>query len=356
MTPKRKEIELSPSKGTSAAAQLHPPLYEFALQALSQSGAEDNEQGEDESFKRDNPNANIPSAEELVKTFSIDRYPAKHDGVINVINALTAFVKEMTSKRSVIPSKRISYPDTPLEIKVDVTATVEEHNMTVDNPSTVSKDEEKVKPDINVIFYYLRKKAKLQTQEQYRYTTGNYLYKVYINNAYDRFCQQQTKVFLNEECLVNIIKGFSIPAGLPWHLVDKVYIPINCGNEFHWVLAIVVLKDRRIRVCDLMSRRRRSRPSSEIQKLAKILPTDLDMSDFLDQKVRTDWLTIKAYRNKMANLFDVQYVDGIVQQIIGSLDCGPFVAAYAEYLSDGLQVPNDGLNAGLLRKIYAALL
>ncbi|PHT59710.1 hypothetical protein CQW23_02073 [Capsicum baccatum] len=42
---------------------------------------------------------------------------AKHDVVINVINALTAFVKELTSKRGVIPSKRILFPSTPLEIK-----------------------------------------------------------------------------------------------------------------------------------------------------------------------------------------------------------------------------------------------
>ncbi|PHT79415.1 hypothetical protein T459_17467 [Capsicum annuum] len=105
-----------------------------------------------------------------------------------------------------------------------------------------------------------------------------------------------------------------------------------------------------------MSRRRRSGPSSEIQKLVKILSTYLDMSDFLDQKVRTDWSTIEAYRDKMANPFDVQYVDGIAQQTIGSLDCIPFVAAYSEYLSDGLQVPNDGLDVGLLCKRYAALL
>ncbi|PHT76825.1 hypothetical protein T459_20347 [Capsicum annuum] len=329
MAPKRKEIKLSPSKGTSAAAQLHPPLYELALQALSQSGAEDNEHGEEKSFKRDDPNANSPSTIELVKTFNIDRYPvrmqcdgatdlmgdlvawefeaipylrqqvnyqeeffcprnlrwlsaktyknskyldlfnspkeaighswlvptnrelkmsffltlryvqtlsepkvvdgikmelfeattitrkiilegrannapltvfettshydydhngctdfspdfaassecssckcqdckAKHDGVINVINAITASVKEMISKRGVIPSKRISYLETPRDIKaakrrrkdtskassiikkikiVDVTATAEEHNITVDNPSTASKDEEKV--------------------------------------------------------------------------------------------------------------------------------------------------------------------------------------------------------------------
>ncbi|PHT70636.1 hypothetical protein T459_25740 [Capsicum annuum] len=42
---------------------------------------------------------------------------AKHDGVINAINALTSSVKNMISKRGVIPSNRISYPDTPLEIK-----------------------------------------------------------------------------------------------------------------------------------------------------------------------------------------------------------------------------------------------
>ncbi|PHT44307.1 hypothetical protein CQW23_18332 [Capsicum baccatum] len=105
-----------------------------------------------------------------------------------------------------------------------------------------------------------------------------------------------------------------------------------------------------------MSQRRCFGPSSEIQKLAKILPIYLDMSGSLDQKVRTNRSTIEAYRDKMANPFDVQYVDGIAQQTIGSLNCGPFVAAYAEYLSDELQVPNDGLDVGLLRKRYAALL
>ncbi|PHT38622.1 hypothetical protein CQW23_22195 [Capsicum baccatum] len=58
----------------------------------------------------------------------------------------------------------------------------------------------------------------------------------------------------------------------------------------------------------------------------------------------------------MDNPCDVEYVDGIAQQSIGSLDCGLFVAAYIEYLRDGLQVPNDKLDAGLLRKRYASLL
>ncbi|PHT77130.1 hypothetical protein T459_20652 [Capsicum annuum] len=224
----------------------------------------------------------------------------------------------------------------------DVTATAEEHNMIVDNPSTDSKDEEKVKP------------VNLGERKNYPFEGFNISDEAPKNLI--KYCQQQSKVSQNEECLINIIKGFSIPAGLPWHLADKVYIPINCGDEFHWVFAIVILKERRIQIYDSMSRRRHSTSSSEIQKLAKILHTYLAMSGFLDQKVRADWLTIEAYQDKVANPFDVQYVDEIVQQTIGSLDCGPFVAAYTEYLSDGLQVPNDGLDAGLLRKRYAALL
>ncbi|PHT40298.1 hypothetical protein CQW23_19152 [Capsicum baccatum] len=648
---KEKKNKSSPSKGTSAAPRLHPPLYELVLQVLSQSGAEDNEHGEEKYLKRDDLNANSPSTEELVKTFNIDHYPvriqcdgatnltddfmvklameksfdsfrkilreqkldvyfrescfgqyldlpednngrfqmkmvyvllkrrfmyenkdkmdkivhpwlvptnrelkmpffltirsvqtlsdpkvvdgikiklfeataitrktileggfvvvddgsrsgsgngaavgandahltvfettshydynhtgctdfsldfstssecsackcqdykAKHDGVINAINALTASVKKIRSKRGVIPSKRISYPYTPLEIKaakrrrkdtfkasssiekskiatplslsctdvqcarttreqhepkkVDITveATAEEHNITVDNPSTASKEEEKVKPvssgeqknypfeRFNISDEAPKKLTQLindysewiadgllkhhadrkQIGKRYKVNESSLGFDMFdfvvahlgTKNWFYLISQPQTcwnnepEVSRNEERLINIIKGFSIPTGLPWHLIDEVYISINCGDEFHWVLAVVVLKERRIRVYDSMSRRRRCEPSSEIQKLDKILPTYLDMSGFLDQKVRTNWLTNEAYWVKMGNPFDVQYVEGIAQQTIGSLNCSPFVTAYAEYLSDGLQVPNDGLDAGLLCKRYATLL
>ena len=49
-------------------------------------------------------------------------------------------------------------------------------------------------------------------------------------------------VFVYERLIINIIKGFGTPAALLWHLVDEVYIPINCDQEFHWVLAVVELK------------------------------------------------------------------------------------------------------------------
>ncbi|PHT93092.1 hypothetical protein T459_00974 [Capsicum annuum] len=284
---------------------------------------------------------------------------AKHDGVINAINALTASVKEMVSNRGVIPSKRISYLYTPLEIKaakrrrkdtfkasssiekskiamplslscanvqytratrehhepkkVDVTVetTTEEHNITVDNPSTASKEEEKVEPvSTGERKNYPFEGFNISDEAPIKLTQLIHDYSEWIADGLlkhhaGRYCQQQPKVSRNEECLINIIKGFSIPSVLHWHLVDEVYIPINCCDEFHWVLAVVVLKERCIRVYDSMSRRRCFGPSFEIQKLAKILPTYLDMSGFLDQKVRTDWSTIEAYQDKMTNPFDV---------------------------------------------------
>ncbi|PHU00179.1 hypothetical protein BC332_29966 [Capsicum chinense] len=77
MVPKRIDSESSLSKGTSEAARLLPLLDELALQALSQSGAEYDEHGEEEYFKRDNVDANSPSTKDLVKAFSIDHYPVR---------------------------------------------------------------------------------------------------------------------------------------------------------------------------------------------------------------------------------------------------------------------------------------
>ncbi|KAF3652785.1 hypothetical protein FXO37_17337 [Capsicum annuum] len=81
-------------------------------------------------------------------------------------------------------------------------------------------------------------------------------------------------------------------------IVDNPSIAFKEEEKMEPVLAVVVLKERRIRVYDSMSQRRSSGPS--------------------------DW--------------DL------------------FVATYAEYLSDGLQVPNNGLDVGLLQKRYASLL
>ncbi|XP_015084869.1 uncharacterized protein LOC107028356 [Solanum pennellii] len=145
---------------------------------------------------------------------------------------------------------------------------------------------------------------------------------------------------------------------MPWHVKDDVYVPVNSNVEFHWVLTVVALKERCIKVYDFMSSNRSSRKlSSEIQKMATMLPKYLELSGFFEQNERTNWLVLKCYQGKnKSHPFEVSHVTGIAQQESSSLDCGIFIVSYTEYLSDGLQVPSWGISSDTLRLRYASLL
>ncbi|PHT58972.1 hypothetical protein CQW23_01335 [Capsicum baccatum] len=88
----------------------------------------------------------------------------------------------------------------------------------------------------------------------------------------------------------------------------------------------------------------RSRATAEEHNITVDNPSTSSKEEEKVKPVCTDWSMTEEYWDKMGNPFDVQYIEGIAQQTIGNLDCGPFVAAYTEYLSDGLQVPSDGLD------------
>ncbi|KAM3358619.1 hypothetical protein P3S68_021552 [Capsicum galapagoense] len=95
-----------------------------------------------------------------------------------------------------------------------------------------------------------------------------------------------------------------------------------------------------------------------------MLLTYISYSGLLKNTERTVWSSLEAYIDKMSKvtgdlndtLFDVEYVEDIAQQVSESLDCGVFVAAYAEFLSDQMQIPSSNLDAEYLRKRYATLL
>ncbi|KAF3647040.1 hypothetical protein FXO38_18846 [Capsicum annuum] len=212
---------------------------------------------------------------------------------------------------------------------------------------------------IDVIFYHLRKKSKLRSDQDYRFTTTNYFFKNYIDKTYSIYYEDDTDtvlttqqdyvesvhVVLIEEAITHIIKGYCMPSGLPWHQVDEVYVPINCNENFHWVLAVIALKDKRIRVYDSLSRRRSTKSITEIQ----------------------NWPNLETYRDKITqtiqilneHTFDVEYVQHIMQKESDSVydrDCGVFVVGYAEYLSEEMNVPSDGFEALYRRMRYAILL
>ncbi|KAF3619316.1 hypothetical protein T459_16048 [Capsicum annuum] len=95
-----------------------------------------------------------------------------------------------------------------------------------------------------------------------------------------------------------------------------------------------------------------------------MLPTYLSDNDFFEKTERADWTSLKAYNDKLGpytqfinqNSFDVDYVQNIPQQASDSLDCGIFVAAYVEVLSEGLDVHSCDFDDGNQRARYASLL
>ncbi|KAF3671641.1 hypothetical protein FXO37_07926 [Capsicum annuum] len=114
-----------------------------------------------------------------------------------------------------------------------------------------------------------------------------------------------------EMTLINFIKGFSPRVGQPWHLIDEVFVPSNCDGAFHWIL----------------------------------------------QKVPTNWTALTSYKEKTGrDPFQVEYVSDIAQQESESLDCGVFVAVYAEYLSEGLDIPSSEIDAHYHCLRYASFL
>ncbi|PHT89531.1 hypothetical protein T459_04644 [Capsicum annuum] len=169
----------------------------------------------------------------------------------------------------------------------------------------------------------------------------------------------------NEDIVANIIQRFCMPAGLPWYIVDEVYVPINCSKEFHWVLVVIVLKERLIRVYDSLSSKREKKTPIEIQKLPVMLPTYLSDNDFYDKTERTDWPSLEAYKGKITQQtdlvneipFDVDYVQNIPQLASDSLQgLWRILCAYAEILSEGLKVHSCAFDSACQLVCYVSLL
>lgn len=115
---------------------------------------------------------------------------------------------------------------------------------------------------------------------------------------------------------ISIIKGFGIPAWLPWHLTNEVYVPVNCNGEFHWVLIVIVLKEWCIKVYDSMSSSRtQTKFSIEIQKIYTLFIKYLESREYFEQKYRNNYSVLKFYHGKnWYHLFEVIHVDGITWQ------------------------------------------
>ncbi|PHU28740.1 hypothetical protein BC332_00833 [Capsicum chinense] len=142
-----------------------------------------------------------------------------------------------------------------------------------------------------------------------KYITTDYFFKVYIDKAYVNYYNADAgkelatqdasartdEVVDMEMSLINTIKGLSTHTDQPWHLVNEVFVPINCDGAFDWILTVIVLKDR----------------------------------------FRITFSTVTFFSKR---------------------NCSVFVAVYAEYLSEELGILFSNIDAQYHRLRYASLL
>ncbi|KAF3637622.1 hypothetical protein FXO38_23648 [Capsicum annuum] len=174
-------------------------------------------------------------------------------------------------------------------------------------PSQTWSDEQ-----IDVCFYYLRKKSKYDRNSSYKFST--------VDDASLNTGGKEYR--LNE-----YIRKFCMHATVPWHTVDYMFIPVHVKAKHQWVLAVISFNNRIIYVYDSLSA-----AGHDVVLLTEI--------------------------GKLAEMdsFGVSVVENVPQQLSGSLDCGLYMVTYAECLTFGEGVPFVYFDPALIRIIYTSLL
>ncbi|PHT37717.1 hypothetical protein CQW23_21290 [Capsicum baccatum] len=253
---------------------------------------EDNEHGVEECLKRDDPNANSPSTEELVKTLSIDHYPMRMqcDGPKVVDGIKIKLFGATTIRRKIILDGGLVAVDDGSGSGAVVGAN--------DAPLTI-----------------------FETKSHYDYD----------HNGCTDF---SPNLAISSEC-------FACKCQICKVKHDGVINSINALTA-----SVKEMTSKR----GVISSKRILYPYTPLEiKAGKRRRKDTSKASSSIKKAKLQCLCLC-----LAPLYSVQGPQE--SSMSRRRDCGLFVAAYAKYLSDGLQVPNDGLDVRLLRKRYAALL
>ncbi|KAF3656462.1 hypothetical protein FXO37_15457 [Capsicum annuum] len=171
---------------------------------------------------------------------------------------------------------------------------------------------------IDVCFYYLRKKSKYEPNSSYKYSTldCNFMNIIwFVMNVYSvddpNLNAKGQKAHLNE-----CINEFHMHTVVPWHTVEDIYISMNIKKKSHWVLSILSFSERCIFLYD--SSGHYTAVLAEIKKLAEIIPLCLQTCNFYEKK-GIDFQKHQRYKDKdFSDLFDMIFEDNLPQQPSGS--------------------------------------
>ncbi|PHT86295.1 hypothetical protein T459_08401 [Capsicum annuum] len=213
---------------------------------------------------------------------------------------------------------------------------------------------------IDVCFYYLRKKSKYDPNRSYKFSTVDCNFMNIIRSVHDIYSVDDAniktggqKAHLNE-----YINGFRMHDVMPWHTVEDIYIPINIKEKHHWVLAVLSFSERCILLYDSYeSYDHHSIVLTEIEKLAEIILLCLQACNFFYDKKGINLQNHPRYKDKdSSDMFDILFEKNLPQRPSGSLDYGLYMVTYTECLSYGHNILSNEFDPNAPHTRYVALL
>lgn len=176
---------------------------------------------------------------------------------------------------------------------------------------------------IEIAMHFLEVKGRqYDLIQMYTTTTPFFLQGLHTHQELVNVGKAKKEEVISNRNLTSEVKGLVRKYSRPWVECDFVYMPLSIGD--HWVLLVLEVEGRTIRVYDSKGRKGNAfRSLSEyMQCLTELLPVLVDLLGVY--KEHSDGLMGKRK-------FSISVVDGCPQQDDG-FSCGMFMLKFAEYL------------------------
>ncbi|XP_060168819.1 uncharacterized protein LOC132599461 isoform X2 [Lycium barbarum] len=155
---------------------------------------------------------------------------------------------------------------------------------------------------VDVVMYYLRKKAKYGPNNPVRYTTTDCFFIKWVEAIHKQYKEYKNdKRFITaKHNVAKIIRGFKLIANNSWDTVDNVLIPVNISEEYHWVLVVLCIKRRCFYVYDSFPAGAMHTNSIRevVERLATMIPLFFNCTGFYGKRNDINWITEPAYVGK----------------------------------------------------------
>ncbi|XP_075112639.1 uncharacterized protein LOC142182312 [Nicotiana tabacum] len=210
---------------------------------------------------------------------------------------------------------------------------------------------------LNIIFYYLRKKAKYGNNMPIKVTTTDTLFNNIIQRVFTEFVKggKQDHLIDRSDDIMEYMKGFRMHCNTPWHQVDHVIFPINLAEIWHWILGCVSFHKRCFYVYDSLRSRKHKKV---IQKVAEayvvLIPLFLVSIEFYNQISDIVIENGLHMGKKLTDPFEIALITNLPTH--QNLDCGVYVACFAEYIIEDLPITVANFDVDGLRARFGILL